>query len=88
VDVEGGICISAGDSRDDSDDDAEVDDARTQSGAMTSDMEDGECVDCSTCAILKRVSSLAVVRPCLETRRGVDEAAVEETMPVSCETSF
>jgi hypothetical protein len=31
---------------------------------------------------------LAVVRPCPETRRGIDEAAVEETMPVSCETDF
>jgi hypothetical protein len=40
---------------DDSVADAEVDDARTRSGAMTSDMEDGECVDCSTCAIVKRV---------------------------------
>jgi hypothetical protein len=29
-----------------------------------------------------------LVRPCSETRRGVDGAAVEETMPVSCETSL
>jgi hypothetical protein len=28
------------------------------------------------------------VIPGLETRRGVGEAAVEETMPVSCETSL
>jgi hypothetical protein len=34
------------------------------------------------------MSSLAVARPCPETRRRVDEAAVEETMPVSCETSL
>jgi hypothetical protein len=34
------------------------------------------------------MSSLAMVRPCPETRRGVDEAAVEETMPDSCETSL
>jgi hypothetical protein len=40
-----------------------------------------QCVGCR-CAIL----SLAVARPCPETRRGVDEAAVEKTKPVSCET--
>jgi hypothetical protein len=34
------------------------------------------------------MSSLAMVRPCPETRRGVDEAAAEETsMPVLNETS-
>jgi hypothetical protein len=56
-----------------------------QSGAMTSDMEDGECVDCSTCIILKIVT---VVKHYPETRGVVDEAAVEETIPASCETSL
>jgi hypothetical protein len=41
-------------------------------------------VDCSTCAILKRV----IPGRCPETRRGVDKAIVEETIPISCRTSL
>jgi hypothetical protein len=52
---------------------------RTQSGAMTSDMKDRECVDCSTCAILKR----DIPGCCPETRWGVDE-----TIPISCKNQF
>lgn len=40
--------------------------------STTSDMEDRDCVDRSTCVILK--SPLAMIRPCPETR-------VEETIP-------
>ena len=51
----------------------------TQSGAMTRDMKDRECVDCSTCAILNCV----IPGRCPETRWGVDE-----TIPFRARTSF
>ena len=46
---------------------------------MTSDMKDRECVDCSTCAILKR----DIPGCCPETRWGVDE-----TIPISRKNQF
>jgi hypothetical protein len=57
VGVKGGICTSVGNRRNWMPDDGDTDagEQPIQSAAMTSDMEDGECVDCSTCAISEHV---------------------------------
>jgi hypothetical protein len=54
-------------------------------GAMTGD-EDGVCADCGEGAVEERVGPAPAPEP--ELGKGVDDAAAEETAPVSRETSL